>query len=51
MYEKAKAAYQDLIETISKYKEAKEAISKLTEGTKEWKNQVREINELVLELL
>ena len=43
--------YQNLQNTITNYHSSQEAIGKLTEGTKEWRDAIYEANEQVLELL
>ena len=47
----AKEEFNSLKQSLNSYTEAKAALSDLTEGTKEWKMQVMEVNEQVLALL
>ena len=47
----AKEEFNALKQSLNSYTEAKAALADLTEGTKEWKMQVMEVNEQVLALL
>lgn len=48
---KTKEAYENLQSSIEKYEGAEKALKKLTEGSIEWKKQIIELNEIVLDLL
>lgn len=47
----AQTEYNNLMSTITDYKDAKSALGQLTKGTDEWKQKVMEINTQVLELM
>ena len=48
---KTREAYENLQSSIDKYSSTEKALNKLTEGTVEWKKQVIELNNIVLDLL
>ena len=50
-HQAVKESYDELITSITNYKEARDAIEDLTIGTQEWKNAIQEANEQVLTLL
>ena len=50
-YENTKQAYEDLQSTISNYDSAKEALDTLTEGTREWRDKLREANNEARQLI
>jgi hypothetical protein len=48
--EEAKTAYDDLLNTKSKYSDTQDALKKLTKGTREWRAALLEANQQVLEI-
>lgn len=50
-YDDCKQHYQDMINTMSEYKEARESLEKLTEGTKEYDEALQKANRAAAELL
>lgn len=50
-YDSMRTAYSDLVSEISNYGDAYNALSKLKEGTLEWKQAALELNEQVLALI
>ena len=48
---KAKEKYNELINDIEDYRDAADALTKLREGTREWKESVAELNMQVLDLI
>lgn len=51
LLKKVKSAHEDLLSTIDNYKEARKAVSDLTQGTEEWLEAINKANDSVLELL
>ena len=50
-FEETEQAYEDLKTSIDNYQSNLEALHRLAKGTEEWKNNVKELNNEVLELL
>ena len=46
-YSKAKDDYNELISTVADYKDARDALKDLTEGSEEWRKKIGEIDSLV----
>lgn len=50
-YSEAKDNYNELMDTITNYQDAREALQTLTRGTEDWKEQTEKIRDLVNELI
>lgn len=50
-YDNIRSSYDELMETISDYKDAKTSIDELTHGTQEWRMAVNDLNHDVLGLM
>ena len=50
-YQEIQNSYQNLKDSIANYKESQEALDKLEKGTRDWKDELIEVNDQVLKLL
>lgn len=50
-YQEIQNSYQNLKDSIASYKESQEALDKLEKGTRDWKDELIEVNDQVLKLL
>lgn len=50
-YQATAEKYNNLINSVKQYEQAKDALNKLTQGTDEWKDSVFALNQQVLELI
>lgn len=50
-YDKVKSAHEEMLQQISKYEEAEDALDKLTIGTKEYEEALKEANKQALSLI
>lgn len=51
LLEEVKNKHEELISAIQNYKDAYEALNQMTQGTEEWKEQVRELNQQIVDLI